>query len=327
MKLSIVLLLMMLLFTVPNTAQATPVVIYRGDPNVGAYNQAIHEGVEAFRNSTHKECIEIQAVSEEVDYIAKIKESVANGYSPIVLPYNSPRVLDAIQKYESHREVRFVLLDCVKDIDLPNVRIFQFSNYEGSFMAGALAALMTKTNVVGFIYTNNDYPILRQFQAGFKHGVHSVNSSVQILESTLGNYPGMWYDVAKAQNIAAQQIKKGADVLFAVAGFAGTGVLAQAAESGIYAIGMDKNQNHLHPGSMIGSMVKRLNKIIPIALQMPLSGLKQCKVKRIGLAQDIVGLEFDGVQEGLVPQKIKERLRYIKCDIILGKIKKPKKID
>ena len=104
-------------------------------------------------------------------------------------------------------------------------------------------------------------------------------------------------------------------------GYAGLGVLAQAAKGGIYAIGVDINQNSLYPETIIGSLIKHNGKAVYIALSLTSSGTRRDGVKRLQLIQSAMEMQFNGIEEGLVPQTIKDQLERLKNQIILGQIK------
>ncbi len=304
------------IFLITATCLAQPAIVYIGKPQDNTYNHSLHEGIKEYQKKTGQTCMEIETPYDASQYLPTVLQCITKEYSPIILPYAQQfsEIYDLIHQY---RKIDFILLD-QGDMDYSNVYSFSYADQEGSFMAGALAALMTKTNIVGFIYTSDQYPVLLRFRAGYIQGCQAVNPKVKVLEAQLGNDIGAWGDTDRSRKIAADLISQGADILFAAAGFAGTGVLAQAAENGIHAIGVDSNQNHLHPGTMIGSMIKRSDKAIFIGLMLACSNIHRDGIKRLGLAQDAVGIDFQGVEEGLVPETVKQKLQKLKSEIILG---------
>ncbi len=304
------------IFCINSVCSAEPAIVYIGKIQDNTYNHSLHRGIEEYQKKTGNTCIEIETYYDASEYLPTIVQCIAKKYSPIILPY-AQQFPDIDVLIHEHREIDFILLD-QGDVDQPNVYSFAYSDQEGAFMAGALAALMTQTNIVGFIYTSDQYSVLLNFRAGYIQGCKSVNPAVKILESQLGDDSGAWGDTDRSRKIAAILIAQGADVLFAAAGFAGTGVLAMAAENNIHAIGVDSNQNHLHPGTMIGSMIKRSDKAVFIGLMLAYAQIHRDGIRRMGLAQDAVGIDFQGVEEGLVPETVKQRLRKLKSEIILG---------
>lgn len=318
MRFLFVLTTLFALFIFPPILWAEPAIVYTGSVDDSTYNYSLHQGIQEFRMKSGKKCLEIKSASDGSEYLNDVLRCIEEGHSPILFPYSS-QFHEIIDIARAHRGTDFIFLDYGKDVDLPNAWSFLFADHEGAFLAGALAALMTQTKTVGFVYVSDDYPVLLRFRAGYAQGVLAVDPDIRILHGVLEDYPGVWRDTKKGGEVAADLIAQGADVLFAAAGFAGTGVLAQAAEQGVYAIGVDVNQNNLHPGTMIGSMVKRSDKAVYVALSLALSGIRRDGIKRLGLAQDAVSIDFDGVEKNLVPEEVRQQLEKMKSEILLGK--------
>ncbi len=295
---------------------AQPVIIYENIICDGTYNNSLHDGVLAFQKQTGCSCVEIENVRGH-NLMNVIYDCISKKYSPIVLTY-SIHFKDILKAIDKHKNTDFIMLDH-GDIDRSNVWSFFFAEHEGCFLAGALAALMSKTKKIGFIYASPEYPALLRFRAGYIQGAQAVDPTVRVLERQLGTYQQVWVDVKKAREMAAELIDEGVDVLFAAAGFAGTGALDLAAKKGIYAIGVDSNQNRLHPGTMIGSMIKHSDKAIFIALTLAHANIRRDGIKRLGIAQDALGIEFEGVEPGLVPDEVKKKLDVFKSEILQGK--------
>ena len=156
-------------------------------------------------------------------------------------------------------DTSFVIIDMV--VDAPNVRSVVFSEHEGSYLAGMMAAQASDSGVVGFI-GGMDIPLIRRFGCGYAQGVKAVNPDATIIANMTGTTPSAWNDPVKGSELTKSQISQGADVVYAAAGGTGIGVLQAAADEGILSIGVDKNQNHLHPGKVLTSMVKRVDNAV-----------------------------------------------------------------
>ncbi len=299
--------------------RAEPAIIYVGEVEGNTYSQLLRSGMQEFEKSSGTGFIEIETPIDVSGYVPALLDSVRQKYSPVILPY-SDKFSDISEIIDKNQDIKFILLDH-GDVDKPNVFAFSFADHEGSFMAGALAAMMTKSKVVGFIYVSDTYDVLQRFRSGYLQGCQAADPEVKVLQTSLGDYPGVWGDQAKAGRLAEEMIAKGADVLFAAAGLAGKGVLAKAAEKNIYAIGVDGNQNDLYPGTMIGSMVKRVDKAVFAALKLSSAGINRDGLKRLGIAQEAVGIDFAGVKKGLVPEEVRKRLYELRMEISSGKRK------
>jgi basic membrane protein A len=302
----------------PAMLWAGPAIVYTGSVYDDTYSYSVHRGIQIFQGKSGKKIHEVESAPDGSKYVDDVLRCIEQGYSPIVFPYSGqfPEIMDLAWTYE---KTDFIFLDHDDDMELPNTWFFSFADHEGAFLAGALAALMTQTKTVGFVYVDG-YPVLLRFRAGFIQGVHAVNPDIRIVYGVLEDRPGVWRDAEQGGETAAELMAQGADILFAAAGFAGTGVLAQAAkQDGVYAIGVDINQNDLYPGTMIGSMVKRSDRAVNIALSLVSSGIHRNNIKRLGLAQDAVGIDFEGVEKTLVPDAVRKELEKMKSEILLGK--------
>jgi basic membrane protein A len=153
-------------------------------------------------------------------------------------------------------KLNFVIVDMV--VGLPNVQSVVFKEQEGSFLVGAMAAMASKTGKVGFV-GGMDIPLIRRFQCGYEQGAKFANAKAEVFANMTGTTGAAWNDPTRGGELAKAQFAKGADVVFAAAGGTGTGVYQAAKDSGKLAIGVDSNQNHLQPGTMLTSMLKRVD--------------------------------------------------------------------
>jgi len=214
-------------------------------------------------------------------------------------------------------KIHFAIIDAV--VDLPNVASVTFKEEEGSFLAGAAAALVTKTKTVAFL-GGLDIPLLRKFEAGFTAGVHQVDPSIKVLVK----YAGSFDDVAAGKELGGVLFDQGADIVFVAAGKAGLGAIAQVkSRPDHYVIGVDSNQDALAPGKILTSMIKRVDVGVlrvaeQAAAQKPASGHVV-----LGLADDGVGLtDFKYTKSVMSAAKFKQ-LDVLRAAIIAGKIVPP----
>ena len=156
-------------------------------------------------------------------------------------------------------DTQFAIIDMV--VDLPNVRSIVFKEEEGSYLVGILAAMASKTGKVGFV-GGMDIPLIRKFACGYVQGVKSVNPDIEVFQNMTGDTGAAWNDPVKGGELAKAQIEQGADVVYHAAGGTGIGVLQAAADAGKLGIGVDSNQNYLHPGTVLTSMLKRVDNAV-----------------------------------------------------------------
>ncbi len=170
-----------------------------------------------------------------------------------------------------------------------NVAAFQINVHESSFLVGLIAGSMTETKVVGAV-VGGDAPALNQFFFGYKQGVLEVCPDCEVLVSYLGfNFA----DPTLGLETALAQYEQGADIVFQVAGRSGEGVLEAAAQTGNFAIGVDSNQDFIQPGSIIVSMLKRVDVTTFLLVEAALNGEFQSGFSALGMADGAAGLSWD----------------------------------
>jgi len=161
-----------------------------------------------------------------------------------------------------------------------------------------------------------DIPLIRKFQCGFEQGAMFANPKASVSANMTGTTPAAWNDPARGAELAKAQFASGVDVIFAAAGGTGGGVYQAAKDNGKLAIGVDSNQNHLHPGTMLTSMVKRVD----VAVYNAFKGIKP-GVTALGLKEGGVDYAMDEHNAKLVTADMKQKVDAAKADIISGKIK------
>jgi basic membrane protein A len=190
-----------------------------------------------------------------------------------------------------------------------------FKEHEGSFLVGMLAAEASKTGKVGFV-GGMDIPLIRKFQCGYEQGAKYANPKVETFANMTGTTGAAWNDPGRGGELTKSQFAKGADVVFAAAGGTGIGVYQAAKDAGKLAIGVDSNQNYVQPGTMLSSMVKRVDVAVYNILKNYKAG-----VTSLGLKEDGVGYSMDEFNAKLVTPEMKKKVDAAKADIISGKIK------
>ncbi len=163
-----------------------------------------------------------------------------------------------------------------------------------------------------------DIPLIRRFGCGYAQGVKAVNPDATVILNMTGTTPAAWNDPVKGAELAKGQKAQGADVIFAAAGGTGVGVLQAAADEGILSIGVDSNQNYLHPGSVLTSMVKRVDNAVYNAF-MAGENLEP-GVTVMNLANDGVGYAMDEHNAPLVTAEMQAAVDAAAAQIKSGEI-------
>ena len=235
-----------------------PAVVYdMGGKNDKSFNEAAFTGAERFKEETgvEYEDFEIQNDAQREQALRRYAE---RGNNPVVaIGFSQAAAVEKVAK--EFPDTKFAIVDMV--VEQPNVRSILFAEHEGSFLVGVMAAKASKSGKVGFV-GGMDIPLIRKFACGYVQGVKSVDASYEVFQNMTGTTPAAWGDPVKGGELAKSQIDRGADVVYHAAGGTGIGVLQAAADAGALGIGVDSNQNGMHPGKVLTSMLKRVDNAV-----------------------------------------------------------------
>ncbi len=297
-------------------AQAKPAVIY---DTAGKFDKSFNEAV--YQNGVkpmEAEGIKIREFEpqNEAQREQGLRRLASRGFTPIVaVGFN---MSSAVTKVATEfPDIHFTIID--DKVDLPNVQSVVFKEHEGSFLVGALAAKFSKTGTIGFV-GGMDIPLIRKFECGYEQGAKYAVPGIKVLENMTGSTPAAFGDPAKGSELAKSQFSQGADVIYAAAGGTGLGVYQAAADEHKYAIGVDSNQNHLQPGTMLTSMVKLVGKAAQDSWKEEIKGDWKPGIKILGLKENAVNWALDKNNEALITDDMKAYMEELKQEIVSGKI-------
>jgi basic membrane protein A and related proteins len=295
-------------------ALADPAMVYdMGGKFDKSFNEAAYMGAERWAEETGGSYrdIEMQSEAQREQALRRLAEG---GSNPIVMTgFAFESILELIAP--EYPDTTFVLIDAV--VEAPNVRSVIFSEHEGSYLVGMLAGMASESGTVGFV-GGMDVPLIRRFGCGYAQGVMAANPDAQVIVNYTGTTPAAWNDPVRGGEITQAQISQGADVVYAAAGGTGVGVLQTAADAGILSIGVDSNQNHLHPGQVLTSMLKRVDNAVYEAMSEG-PGL-ETGVQVMDLASGGVGWALDEHNEELVTDEMRAAMEEAEAAIASGEI-------
>jgi basic membrane protein A len=259
------------------------------------------------------------------DWAAGLEAVVASGNYNVVVVGTSQMIDVTKELAARYPDIKFIFFDSLIE-GVPNIYSMLYSQSEGSFLAGAFAAMVTTSTeldnanpdkVVGFV-GGMDIPIINDFLSGYEQGAKYVDPDVKVVASYVGDFTS----APKAKELAMAQIdSQKADIIFNVAAGAGLGTLEGANEKGVYSIGVDSNQNPLYPGSVLTSMLKNVDQSIYRAFDLMIKGeLPFGTGEVLGMKEGAVGLAKDELYEQYVPQSIKDRMIEIEQKLANGEI-------
>ena len=316
--LSALLLAGLFLWSASQVLAYKPAVVFdMGGKFDKSFNEGIWNGLEKFRKETGIKYREFE-VTQEAQREQFLRKLASRGSDPILaVGFGQAAAVEKVAK--EFPKTRFSIID-VNWLNLPNIQGIAFKEHEGSFLVGVLAAMKSETAAVGFV-GGMDIPLIRKFACGYVQGVKFINPGVVVYQKMTGTTPAAWNDPARGAQLAKTMYDSGADIVYAAAGGTGLGVLQAAADNNKLSIGVDSNQNHLQPGSVLTSMLKRVDVAAYEVFKSAKNGTWKSGVKTLGLAEDGVGWALDEHNSKLVTGEMKSKVEKVRKDIIAGNIK------
>ncbi|MDB2467628.1 BMP family ABC transporter substrate-binding protein, partial [Planktomarina temperata] len=279
-----------------------------------SFNEAAFQGAQRWADETGGSFREIE-LQNEAQREQALRRFAEAGSNPIVMAGFA--FADALGKVApDYPDTKFAVID-VNWLSMPNVRGIGFNEHEGSYLVGMLAAQASKTGTVGFV-GGMDIPLIRRFGCGFAQGVKAVNADATIIANMTGTTPAAWNDPVKGSELTKAQISQGADVVFAAAGGTGVGVLQTAADEGILSIGVDSNQNYMHPGKVLTSMLKRVDNAVYEAFSQ--GDALETGNFQMGVANGGVGYALDEFNASLVSADMQSAVEAAAAAITAGSL-------
>ena len=303
-------------WSIARAATFEPALIYDyGGKFDRSFNQAAYDGAERFKKDTGLAYREFEITNENQREQSMLQLAKRGASLIIGVGFGHQAAMTKVAT--QYPKVHFSIIDAV--VDLPNVQSIVFREQECCFLVGMIAALTSKTGKIGFV-GGMDVPLIRRFAAGYVQGAKFAKPDVEVLQTMTGTTVSAWNDPARGSELARSQFDRGADVVFAAAGATGLGVLQAAADAKKFSIGCDSNQNPLHPGSVLTSMVKRVDVATYNAMMAAKDDKWQGGRMSLGLKEDGLDYAMDDNNRALITPETKARVDQAKADIIAGKI-------
>ena len=294
----------------------TPAVVFdMGGKFDKSFNEAAFNGAERFKADTGIEYRDFEVTNPAMREQALRNMARRGAQVVVAMGFAQAAAVETVA--QEFPDTKFTLIDMV--VDLPNVQSVIFKEHEGSFLVGMAAAMASQTGKVGFV-GGMDIPLIRKFALGYVEGAKHVNPDIDIYQNMTGTTPSAWNDPTKGGELARSQFDRGADVVYAAAGGTGIGVYQAAKDAGKLAIGVDSNQNYLHPGTMLTSMIKRVDVAVYESFKAAKAGTWQGGIQILGLAEDGVGWALDEHNRSLISAEIEAAVEQARKDIIAGNI-------
>jgi basic membrane protein A len=297
-------------------ADIQPAVLYDlGGKFDKSFNEAAFAGAEKFKKETGIEYRDFE-IQNDAQREQALRNFARHGNSPIIaIGFTQASAIEKVAK--EFPNLKFGIVDMV--VDLPNVRSIVFKEQEGSYLVGMLAAMASKSEKIGFV-GGMDIPLIRKFACGYVGGAKAADPKIEIFQNMTGTTGAAWSDPVKGGELAKSQIDRGADVIYHAAGGTGLGVLQAAADAGRLGIGVDSNQNHLHPGKVLTSMTKRVDVAVYDAFADAKADKWTAGIKVLGLKEGGVGWADDDDNRALITPAMRSAVEKAAADIVAGRI-------
>jgi basic membrane protein A len=203
-----------------------------------------------------------------------------------------------------------------------NLAALKFREEQGSFLVGAIAALVGNSKKVGFV-GGMDSPLIHKFEAGYRAGVKEVCPDCEVIVQYAGVTPDAFRNPGRGKELALSQYQQGVNVIYHASGSTGLGVFEAARTMNRYAIGVDADQYSEAPGHVLTSMVKRVDNAVYNAILRVKENRFTGGIYNFGLAEDGVGYVYDDQNRALIPDNVRARVEALKAEIVAGRIAVP----
>jgi basic membrane protein A and related proteins len=294
----------------------TPAVVYDlGGKFDKSFNESAYTGAEKFKAESKVEYRDFE-IQNDAQREQALRNFAQRGQNPIVAVGFSFRA--AMEKVAAEfPNTRFSIIDSV--VNLPNVQSIVFKEHEGSYLVGVLAGLATKKNSVGFV-GGMDIPLIRRFACGYVQGVKAAKPATTVIQNMTGTTGAAFRDPVRGGELARGQIAQGADVIYHASGATGIGVMQAAADGGALSIGVDSNQNALHPGKVLTSMLKRVDVAVHTSFTTARAGTWKAGTTVLGLAEGGVDWADDANNKALITPEMRAAVTKASDDIKAGRV-------
>lgn len=295
-----------------------------------SFNDSANRGIAALAKLGWKTRV-IEVGRDQTKWDPTLRDLADTGEYNLIIT-NGSNAIETVQEVSrDYPNQKFVLFDSELSGNYPNIYAISYKQNEGSYVAGALAALVTTSDmkgvnpkpIIGFI-GGMEHPVITDFLVGYIEGAKAVEPSIKVIVS----YIGSWDDTARGKEVALAQFDQGADIIFPAAEQAGLGCVEAAKERGKYIIGVDSDQSMLFKGTdedsanvILTSVLKNVDKSLERAGRMYTEGtLPFGTAESLGIKEDGAGIAYNGYYEKNVPQGIRDKVEAARREVVAGKV-------
>ena len=295
--------------------------VYSGDIiNDNSFNEMAAAGLRKLQNEQLIKVLPREAGFSLEETVDAIESLLAEGVRIILVngvPCDNRLGVFALD----HADTTFIINDANIE-GYPNIISIDYANGMGSFLVGALCAWQTKTGKVGFLGAN-EMPVVKEFLNGFRKGVEYSGRDVEISEKYVRSGVCLkgYVDPKQANAMAMDMYADGVDIIYAVAGLSGNGVIQAAHSTGNLVVGVDSDQDYMAKGSVLTSMIKRMDIAVYKEVLAVLNGTFIPGCKFYHLSNNGVGLSDMKYSRHLLLPGVLKKLDELKSKLISGEVK------
>lgn len=293
----------------------------RGDKS---FNDSAYNGLEQAKQKLGIQFDYIEPSGEGADREAALRQMAADPDIKLIIGVGLLFTDDITAIAKEFPDKKFACIDYNPQpgAEIPsNLSGIGFEEKKGSFLAGAIAALESKTGIIGFI-GGMDSNIIRKFESGYIEGAKYARPDIKLITNFIGMTGSAFNDPAKGKEIALGQYSQGADIIYQAAGASGMGVIEAARESKKLVICTDMALEWPAPENMLTSINKAINKAVLTTIDEAMHGKFEGGKQRVfGLNDRYTDYVWNSDTEKLIDQSVHERIESIRKDILDGKIK------
>ncbi|MDR0552299.1 MAG: BMP family ABC transporter substrate-binding protein [Spirochaetaceae bacterium] len=304
----------------------TVALLINGSLGDKSFQDSANNGMALVKNELGLKTRAVEMGYDESKWEPALRDLCDEGYGIVVCgTWQMTDIVERIAKdYPNQKIIMYDTSVNYADGANKNVYSMEYKQNEGSYLAGVLAAAMSKSGIVGFVGGTN-IPVINDFLVGYIQGAKAEKPDVKVIPSYVGNFE----DTAKAKELAFAQYNIGADVIFSVAARAGNGAIEAAKDRGRYAIGVDNDQGMFFQSSdpamaqrIISSVLKRVDQSILLAVSRAKEGTLPWGTREVlGINEDCIGLADNSIYQAEVPAAIREKIGGLTEQIKGGQIK------
>lgn len=302
------------------TAFAAPIkvalILDRGGKDDKSFNAAAYRGATEAKNKLGIQLKDVEP-ADESQFESAIRATAQKKFDLIIgVGFSQKEAISKVAKEFPNQ--KFALVDAISDQS--NVRNLMFSEHEGSYLVGAIAAMKSKSGTIGFV-GGMDIPLIRRFVTAYEQGAKATNPKIKVLVNYVGVTGEAWNNPTKGKELALTQISQGADIIFQASGNSGVGVFDATEKQGKLAIGCDSNQNYIKPGKILTSMVKKVDEAVFKAIEDANNNHFSGGTVTFGLKDKGIDWALDQHNQSMFTKAEIEKIDSIKNQIIKGQIK------